>query len=189
MKARFSHSIAWVTVLTFGVLACADAVEYKQVNAAASTLSFTYQQFTSRVYGTFSRFEGTLDFDTSNPSAASAGLTIELDSIDAGSRDANEELKKPAWFDTLNSPVATFASTAVKALGDHRYLFTGTLTLRGITQVVEVPVLLKADRAIGIFDGQLTLKRSDFKIGEGEFADTVVSDDIHIRFRMVAPQQ
>ena len=54
---------------------------------------------------------------------------------------------------------------------------------------MEVPVLLKSESGIGIFDGQLTLKRSDFKIGAGEWADTVVSDDINIRFRMVAPAQ
>ncbi|MHC8353688.1 YceI family protein [Pseudomonas sp. LB3P81] len=189
MNPRFSRSIAWGLALTFGALSCADAIEYTQVNATASTLSFTYNQFSSRVYGTFSQFEGTLDFDTTNPSAAHAALTIQLDSIDAGSSDANEELKKPAWFDTANSPVATFESTGVKSLGNNRYSITGKLTLRGITRVVVVPVLLKAENAIGIFDGQLTLKRSDFKVGEGEWADTVVSDDINIRFRMVAPQQ
>ena len=189
MTPRFTRSAAWVAVFTFGALACAEAAQYQQVNATASTLSFTYNQFSSRVYGTFSQFEGVLDFDTTNPSAAHAGLTIQLESIDAGSSDANEELQKPAWFDTANSPVATFESTAVKALGDNRYSITGKLTLRGITRVVQVPVLLKAENAIGIFDGQLTLKRSDFKIGEGEWADTVVSDDINIRFRMVAPQQ
>ncbi|VVN40696.1 Protein YceI [Pseudomonas fluorescens] len=189
MPPRFALAATWVAALTFSALPCADAAVYKQVNATASTLSFTYNQFSSRVYGTFSRFEGTLDFDTANPSAAQAGLTIQLDSIDAGSSDANEELKKPAWFDTTNSPVATFESTVVKSLGGNRYSITGNLTLRGITRVVQVPVLLKAENAIGIFDGQLTLKRSDFKIGEGEWADTVVSDDINIRFRMVAPQQ
>ena len=85
--------------------------------------------------------------------------------------------------------MATFESTGVKVLGNNRYSITGKLTLRGITHEVEVPVLLKAENAIGIFDGQLTLKRSDFKIGEGEWADGVVSDKINIRFRMVAPQR
>ena len=74
-------------------------------------------------------------------------------------------------------------------MGDHRYSITGKLTLRGVTREVTVPVLLKEEEAIGIFDGQLTLKRSDFKVGEGEWGDTVVSDDIIIRFRMVAPQR
>ncbi|WP_223481734.1 MULTISPECIES: YceI family protein [unclassified Pseudomonas] len=189
MNLRFPRSAAVLVALTLGVLPCADAIEYKQVNETASTISFTYKQFSSRVYGTFGKFEGTLDFDTANPSASHAVLTIELDSIDAGSSDANEELKKPAWFDTAAYPKATFESTAVKALSNNRYLITGNLTLKKITRTVQVPVLLKSQKAIGIFDGQLTLKRSDFKIGEGEWGDTVVSDDINIRFRMVAPEQ
>jgi len=85
--------------------------------------------------------------------------------------------------------VATFESTDVKALGDDKYTIIGRLTLRGVTREVAVPVHLKAGNAVGIFDGQLTLKRSDFKVGDGEYADAVVSDDINIRFKMVAPQQ
>jgi polyisoprenoid-binding protein YceI len=178
-----------VAALAFAGLSCVEAAEYTQVNATASTISFTYKQFTSRAYGTFGRFQATLYFDTQNLAAAHAALSIDLDSIDAGSSDANEELQKPAWFDTASFPVATFESSSVQALGDDRYLITGQLTLRGLTRVVQVPVQLKADDAIGIFDGQLTVKRSDFNIGEGEWADGVVSNDINIRFRMVAPQQ
>ena len=116
-------------------------------------------------------------------------MSIDLDSIDAGSSDANEELKKSSWFDTATFPVATFESTGVKDLGNNRYQITGHLTLRGITREVVVPVLLKSENEIGIFDGELTLERDNFKIGEGEWADSVVSNEINIRFRMVAPQR
>lgn len=189
MNVRFPWLAVLAVVLNVGCLPCAQAVQYKQVNQGASKISFTYNQFSSRVYGTFGEFEAKLDFDTTNPAAAHASLTIQLDSIDAGSSDANAELKKTAWFNSAVYPVATFESTDVKALGDNRYTISGKLTLRGVTREVAVPVQLKAKHTIGIFDGQLTLKRSDFKIGEGEFADTVVSDDIIIRFKMVAPQQ
>jgi polyisoprenoid-binding protein YceI len=189
MSPRFQRSAVWVAALVLGALPCAQAAEYTQVNETASTISFTYKQFSSRVYGTFSKFKATLDFDTAAPSAAHAALTIQLNSIDAGSSNANDELQKPAWFDTATYPVATFESTGVKALGDNRYEITGQLTLRGTTREVDVPVLLKAENAIGIFEGKLKLKRSDFKIGEGEWADTAVSDDINIKFKMVAPQQ
>ncbi|MNY35471.1 hypothetical protein D3C86_1698770 [compost metagenome] len=50
-------------------------------------------------------------------------------------------------------------------------------------------MVLKSENAIGIFDGELTLKRDDFKMGEGEWADNLVSNEINIRFRMVAPQR
>lgn len=189
MRPGFSRCTALAAVLVFGVVPGANAVEYSDVNATASTLSFTYKQMGSKGYGTFSRFVGDLDFDTDRPEAATARLTIDLDSIDAGSNDANEELRKPAWFDTATYPEGTFESTRVKDLGNNRYLISGNLTLRGLTREVEVPVLLKAENAIGIFEGELTLKRDDFKMGEGELADSVVSNEIKIRFRMVAPQR
>lgn len=189
MNSRFPSLCILAAAFAFGFFPCAEAAKYTQVNQAASTLSFTYNQFSSRVYGTFGQYTATLDFDTTNPTAGRAELIIQLDSINAGSDDANTELKKPAWFDTQKYPEARFESTGVKALGDNRYSITGKLTLRGITREVAVPVLLKEENAIGIFDGQLTLKRSDFKVGEGEWGDTVVSDDINIRFRMVAPQR
>ena len=189
MNPRFLRFVALAGILALGAVPQADAVEYTRVNTTASTISFTYQQMGSRSYGTFGKFEASLDFDTQNPTAAHAALTIDLDSIDAGSSDANDELQKPAWFDTATYPVATFESTAIKALGNNRYTFTGHLTLRGLTREVSVPVLLKSENTIGIFDGELTLKRDDFKIGEGEWADTVVSNEINIRFRMVAPER
>jgi len=189
MHFRFPHLIALTVVLALGHLACAQAVEYNQVNAAASQISFTFSQFGSRVYGTFGEFGGSLDFDTQNPGAAHAVLNIQLASIDAGSDDANTELKKPAWFDTEHFPVGTFKSTRVKALGGDRYLFIGTLTLKTLTLPVEVPVQLSAQSGIGVFVGEFALNRDDFKIGAGEWADGVVSKDINIRFRMVAPER
>lgn len=185
----FARSTVLLAVLALGVDAVADAAQYADVNPTASTISFTYNQMGSRAYGTFKKFEGVLDFDTAHPEAAHARLTIDLDSIDAGSEDANSELKKPAWFDTASFPQAIFESTQFNDLGNNRYRITGNLTLRGLTREVAVPVQLKADNTIGIFDGELTLERDDFKIGEGEWADTMVSNAINIRFRMVAPQR
>jgi polyisoprenoid-binding protein YceI len=167
----------------------AQAVEYNRVNTTASQISFTYNQMGSRMYGTFGKFEATLDFDTDNLASAHTTLHIDLNSIDAGSEDANSELVKPAWFDTAKFPVAVFESSRFTQVAEHRYLIAGQLTLKGITREVEVPVELKPDRDIGIFDGELLLKRDEFGLGAGEWADTVVSKDIAIKFKVVAPQQ
>jgi polyisoprenoid-binding protein YceI len=189
MNSRFSRFSAFASVFFFGVFPCVYAVEYSDVNPTASTLNFTYNQIGSRVYGTIGKFVGTLDFDTTHPQDAHAKLIIELDSIEVDNSDARTELPKPAWFDTATYPKAIFESTHVKDLGNNHYLITGSLTIRGLTQKVEVPVQLRAENAIGIFDGELTVKRSDFKIGSGEWADSVVSNDISIRFRIVAPER
>ncbi|MGF6209200.1 YceI family protein [Pseudomonas frederiksbergensis] len=187
MRFRYLRFAAIAAAMVFA--ASAHAVQYHEVNAAASQISFTFSQFGSRVYGTFGKFAGTLDFDTQNPAAAHATLRIELASIDAGSSDANTELQKAPWFDTEHYPVGTFESTSVKALGDNRYLFTGDLTLKALTRKVQVQVELKAESGIGVFVGEFALNRGDFEIGAGEWADGVVSKDINIRFRIVAPEQ
>ncbi|MGE8153245.1 YceI family protein [Pseudomonas vancouverensis] len=189
MNLRLLRFFALAGAATFAFVPAAQAVVYNAVNNTASTISFTFQQMGSRNYGTFGKFAATLDFDTDNPSAAHATLSIDLNSIDAGSEDANTELQKAAWFNTAEYPEAKFESTSVKALGNSRYTFTGNLSLRGQTREVSVPVLLKSENAIGIFVGELTLKRDDFKMGDGEWAASVVSNDINIQFRMVAPQR
>jgi polyisoprenoid-binding protein YceI len=103
--------------LTLGTVSNAYAVEYTDVNPAASTLSFTYDQMGQQVYGTFGRYSASLHFDTQNPAAASTVLTIQLPSINAGSDDANTELPKPGWFDMTTYPVGTFTSTRITDLG------------------------------------------------------------------------
>src|SRR5207253_2705288 len=112
-----------------------------------------------------------LDFDSANPTAAYAELIIQLDSIDAGDRDANRELQKPAWFNTAAYPVAKFESSSVKPLDNNRYEVSGKLALKGQTRDVSAQITLKPENAIGVFSGEFILKRADFKIGEGEWAD------------------
>nr|WP_315417284.1 YceI family protein [uncultured Pseudomonas sp.] len=173
-----------------GVGASAQAVEYTDVNRTASQISFTYQQLGQSVYGTFGDFEGTLSFDTQKPEAGHAVLKIQLASIDAGSPDANDELQRASWFDTATYPVGVYESTAVTPLGGNRFKISGNLTIKGTTRPVDLDVVLKEQGGIGVFDGKFILKRSDFKIGEGEWAgNSVVSDGIDIKFKMVAPQR
>lgn len=177
-------------VLVLGAIGCVQAAEYTDVNRTASQISFTYKQLGQRVYGTFGDFEGTLSFDTQKPESGHALLKIQLASIDAGSPDANDELQRASWFDTATYPVGVYESTAVKALGDNRFNISGNLTIKGTTRPVAVNVVLKELDGIGVFDGELILKRGDFRIGEGEWAgNSVVSDDINIKFKMVAPQR
>jgi polyisoprenoid-binding protein YceI len=177
-------------VLVLGAIGCAQAAEYTDVNRTASQISFTYKQLGQRVYGTFGDFEGTLSFDTQKPESGHALLKIQLASIDAGSPDANDELQRASWFDTATYPVGVYESTAVKALGDNRFNISGNLTIKGTTRPVAVNVVLKELDGIGVFDGEFILRRGDFRIGEGEWAgNSVVSDDINIKFKMVAPQR
>ena len=93
------------------------------------------------------------------------------------------------WFDAAKFPVARFASTSMKDAGGGKYEIAGTLTMKGISKPAVVPIAVSKDAAGNtVADGTFAVKRLDFKLGEGEWADTsTVANDVVVKFRMVLP--
>lgn len=190
MKRRRLRSAILAVALTLDAMSSAQAVEYLRANEAASQVAFTYTQMGVRMYGTFGKFDVRIAFDPANPTASHTEFTIQVASIDAGSSEANQELQKPEWFNTARYPVARFESSSVTSLGDNRYEVAGKLTIKGQTRDLRTPVSFKPQGGIGVFYGELVVKRTDFNLGEGLWADLgVIANDVHIKFRIVAPEQ
>jgi polyisoprenoid-binding protein YceI len=74
-------------------------------------------------------------------------------------------------------------------LGGDRYEIDGRLSIKGVTRDVAIPIALQRDAAgNSVAAGQFTVRRLDFRIGEGLWADTsAVADEVVIRIRMVLP--
>ncbi len=165
----------------------AHAVEFNQVDAGKSSLAFSSKQMGVPVPGSFKRFTSQITFDPAKPTAASTTLEIDLASIDAGSKDANDEVVGKQWFNVKAFPTAKFVSTGVKALGGNRYEALGKMTIKGQTRDVVAPFTFKQEGASGVFDGAFVLKRMDYNIGEGPWADvSAVANEIEIKFHVVA---
>ncbi len=164
----------------------AFAVEYNQVQANESTVTFGYKQMGVAGEGRFRRFSAQVAFDPAKPANAKAYIGIDLSSIDTGLKDADEEMQGSLWFNTKVFPVATFVSTGVQALGGNRYQLNGTLSIKGKALDMSVPVTFQPQDAGGAFDGALAIKRLAFAVGEGEWADTAaVADEVQIKFHFV----
>lgn len=165
----------------------AHAVEFKQLQLNKSSLSFVYKQMNVPVEGQFKSFRSKLAYDPAKPAAAKAELEIDLTSIDAGSKDANDEVAGKAWFNTKAFPVAKFVSTSVKPLGGNRVELAGKMTIKGKTLDLVTPVTVTQQGNSASFDGSLVLKRADYGIGDGIWADFgTVANEIQIKFRLVA---
>lgn len=176
-----------VAALAAAFAAPAQAIEFTQVDARKSSLAFTYTQMGVAAEGQFRRFPAQLRFDPAQPASASATLEIDLASIDTGSPEANEEVASKAWFNTKAHPTARFVSTAIRPLGGERYEVAGKLTIKGVTRDVTAPATFRQTGNQGVFAGNFTLKRADFGIGEGMWADFgTVANEIQIRFRITA---
>ena len=165
----------------------AHAVEYGSVLADKSSVAFTSRQMGVPVQGSFPKFTTKLSFDPAKPETAKVELSIDLATIDAGSKDANDEVVGKQWFNVKMFPMATFSSNAVKLVGPGSYEVTGPLAIKGKSIPVTAAFTYKTEGSNGVFDGGFTLKRIDFAIGEGPWADvSTVANEIQVKFRVVA---
>ncbi|WP_295434636.1 YceI family protein [uncultured Thiodictyon sp.] len=168
-------------------LGSAQALEFNQVQADQSKVSFVSRQMGVPVAGTFAKFSGTLAFDPAQPTLAAARVAIDRAGIDAGSQEANDEVVGKQWLNVKAFPSAQFVATSVEARGEKGYTAVGKLTIKGQTREVRAPFSFRQEGNTGVFDGGFVLKRLDFGIGEGPWSDvSTVADEIEIRFHVVA---
>jgi polyisoprenoid-binding protein YceI len=153
-----------------------------------SAIRFVTKQMNVPVEGTFRRFDATVVFDPARPAATRAEFDVDLGSIDLGNAEGETEVKGGAWFDVHAFPRAKFVAAAVKQTAPGKYEASGPLTIKGITHTIVAPFTLAESAGIRTVEGQFTLKRLQFKIGEGAWADTdTVADDVLVRFRFAIP--
>ncbi len=164
-----------------------QAIEFNQIQPAKSTVGFVFKQMNVPIDGSFKRLSGQISFDPAQPTLAKASLSIPLASIDAGSDEANDEVAGPLWFNTKVYPSAQFVSTRIKPLGNNRFEVLGKMSIKGRTHAAATQATLQQTGNTGVFSGSFVLKRADYGIGEGMWADFgTVANDIQITFRLVA---
>lgn len=179
--------LATLTLLAVLVAPAAHAVEYTTVLPKQSRIGFEFRQMGVPVKGGFKRFTTQMQFDPAKPEAARASIEIDLASIDAGSREADDESAGKLWFNRSAYPKASFVSSEVRALGNNRYELRGILTLKGKAREMTVPVTYTPGKNAATFDGAFVLRRLDFGIGEGLWADVAtVANEVQVRFRIAA---
>lgn len=170
-----------------GLVACAaHAIQFNDVQPS-SQITFVSKQMGVPVEGKFTKFAAQVAFDPAKPEASKARIDVDLASIDAGSTDANKEVRGKSWFNTSNYPTATFVASSVKPLGGERYEVRGQLTMKGRTKDTVAVFNVKQNGKGASFEGSFPFKRSEFGIGEGAWADpSIVADDVQVHFRLLA---
>lgn len=154
-----------------------------------SEIKFVSRQRRANIEGRFRRWKANIVFLPKDLRHCKAEFEIELGSIALADDESEAEIKRPAWFDTARFPVAKFVSTSFRDLGGDKYEVSGQLSIKGTTLPAVVPMSLRKD-AVGnsVAEGSFTLKRLDYGIGDGLWADSdTVPDSVVVRVRMVLP--
>ena len=177
-------TLAVFAVTLVAVLAGPAHAQQKLV-PAQSDISFTSKQMGVPVDGKFKKFDAQIAFDTKKPEAGNIAFSVDLSSAQIGDSETMAELAKPVWFDSKRVPTATFQSSAVKAAGPGKFDVTGKLTIKGNVRDVVVPVALTQAAGATTATGVFVIKRLEFKIGEGDWADTsMVANDVQVKFKL-----
>lgn len=112
-------------------------------------------------------------------------MTVDLAGASSGNEDGDALLRGADFFAVARTPQARFTATKVLALGGGRFAAGGELSLRGLRK----PVTLAFRWTPGprpVLEGEARLKRLDFGVGGGEWADTAtLGNEVTVTTRLV----
>ena len=205
MRATFlkfaAAGAAALTLAAGGVVAQAQLTKNPaEVRAGAYALDASHGKITwsvshlgfSTYQGQFTNVSAELNLDPANPAASTLVATIPLTDVAPNDDALKGHLQTPDFFDTANHPTATFRSTAITIDADDptEADVTGELTLKGVTRPVTMEV--KFNQAgpfmggyrVG-FDGEATIKRSEFGIDYGVALGLSDEVELHIEGEFV----
>lgn len=192
---RFTTAAAAAALLSAGLFAAPAAAEnaryvfdkaHTQILFFGSHLGFSMSQ------GEFLEYDGFIEFDSANPTAAKVEVTVMTSSIDMDLPRWDDHMKSKDFFDVENFPAATFKSTAIEVTGANTGLLTGDLTMLDVTKPVTLDVTFNKEGPHP-FGGKMTigfsatgvLKRSEWGMTYGVPG---VGDDIELRIEVEAFQ-
>jgi polyisoprenoid-binding protein YceI len=171
-------------------MARAQATHPWTVDYAHSHLGFTGTQGTDLFEGSFKKFKADIDLDPDHPETGKITVTVDTRTVTTGDSQRDQMLPHADWFYVGEFPQAQFVSTQIHKTGDNGYETQGTLTLKGLSHVITLPFTLTPEGDHWRAQGKVTLVRSDFHIGEGDWADEkIVKLNVDVFFDLVARPQ
>jgi polyisoprenoid-binding protein YceI len=165
------------------------------IDKAHSEVTFQVRHLLTKVRGSFSEFEGTIEYDAQDPERSSVSVTIQAASVDTNEKDRDTHLRSADFFDVEKVATLTFTSTRVAGKGGERFDIAGDLAIHGVTKPVTLAVtyLGKAKDPWGnervAFEAETTINRKDFGLLWNAALETggfLVGDDVKISLSVQA---
>jgi polyisoprenoid-binding protein YceI len=168
------------------------------IDKAHSEVTFQVRHLLTKVRGRFPEFAGAVQFDEQHPEQSSVRLAIDASSVDTNTTDRDQHLRSDDFFAVATHPEITFASSRVRKTSANTYDVVGTLSIRGITKEITLPVTYLGtakDPWGGTragFETGITINRKDFGLTWNAALETggfLVGDDVQISLSIQAIAQ
>jgi len=150
---------------------------------ARSSLSYTFTQAGARNEGRFRSFRVSFD-----PGAGRLEVVVDMRSLATGDGQRDGVLRGSDFFDVVRYPQARFVASRLERTATG-FEATGSLTLRGVTRTVSLPLTWRTatvqGRGVGYLSGQTTLRRLDFGVGQGQWRSTdMLGNEVIVRYSL-----
>lgn len=180
--------IAGVAASTLSANALAAPAQWT-VDTAKSKVGFHVLINGQQVDGTLP-FNADIRFDPADLDHSTIVTKIEMTGAQSGNATRDAMLPLPAWFDAKQFPAANFVATMISSKGGNKYEAAGALSLKGVTRPVILPFTLTISGNTAHAVGETTLKRLDYKIGEGkDFAPPAAALDVKVTIDITATRK
>jgi len=181
---------ASVIVLLIAFLLQTNAQTTWELDRTHSNLDFSVRyMMLSSVRGNYTDFNAVLVQNNDDFSGSQIEVTINAASIDTRNEDRDNHLRSDDFFDAENYPQIRFVSREFERTGENTYRILGDLTIRGVTEAVELDAELVGvvDDPRGFqrvaFTGETTVNRNEFGVRWNralEAGGFVVGDNVNI---------
>ncbi len=168
------------------------------IDKAHSEATFQVRHLVTKVRGHFADFAGTIRFNEEAPEESSVSFTIQAASIDTNTADRDKHLRSEDFFFVDKHPEITFVSSKIARKGSDDYDVRGTLTIRGVSKEISVPVSFLGhakdpwgNARLG-FEAETTINRKDFGLNWNAALETggfLVGDEVKISLQIQAVAQ
>jgi polyisoprenoid-binding protein YceI len=154
-----------------------------------STITFSATQNNAPISGQFLHFSGThIAFDPEQLKKSHAEITVDMNSVMTSYEEILKNLKMTEWFNVDLFPKAIFKSTQFIKVEKNIYQVSGMLTIKNKTSPMTIQFTLDEYTPDKIrIKGYFILKRTQFNIGEGDWANVDnIKDDVKVDFTILA---
>lgn len=155
----------------------------------SGVLRFVATQAGAKFPGHFGEFRVRLDFDPAMPANGRLDVTIVTKSADTADAERDAVLHGKDFFWVERFPEAKYQAQGFRR-ENGAWTAAGELTLRGVTQPVTVRFEIRPELLQLGMKGGVTLRRLEFGVGQGEWADTTwLGDPVDVAFDLRLQQQ
>ena len=169
----------------FLLIICAAKMSNAQFKPVeqASILKFTIKNLGFGTNGSFSGFDGTINFNPQNLATSNFDVSINAASVNTDNSLRDEHLKGDGFFDVKNFPRIRLTSVKITPGGkSNSYQFNGQLTIKGKTNPVSFPFTAVPSADGFVFKGSFKIKREDFGVG----GTSTVSNELEVQINVTA---